>query len=242
MRGIGGRQSRARQWPIAGREAASRVAWMARAAFAVRARAQPRAMWPETPSRVPHLGSPERRSVGPPRVAAFGGGSRPPRHCPAPPWSGGRHLRTHVGAYYIWRTHYKVFASGRRLERTIEQHPDAKIVRDRLESVSAHAPHRTIRRRAQPGSPCPRPGNGRCPQRRNTARRARCGTCGPSVGLAANRTSSSPSTNTSAERPGVRGKASAAASDTGGGVRSISGAGSAGRSASRSGRWSFAFR
>ncbi len=59
----------------------------------------------------------------------------PPRHCPVPPWFGGRHLRTHVGAYYIWRTHYKVFASGRRLERAIEQHPDAKIVRDGLESM-----------------------------------------------------------------------------------------------------------
>ncbi len=53
--------------------------------------AQPRAMWPETPSRVPHLGSPERRGQSVRRVtAAFGGDSRPPRRCPVPPWPGGR--------------------------------------------------------------------------------------------------------------------------------------------------------
>src|SRR3954451_16368255 len=48
-----------------------------------------------------------------------------------------------------------------------------------------------------------------------------CGTCDPLVGRAANRTSRSPSTNTSAERPGVRGSARAAASERGGGVRSM---------------------
>jgi len=46
---------------------------------------------------------------------------------------------------------------------------------------------------------------------------------GPFVGRAANLTSKSPSTNTSADRSGVRGRASAAASDFGGGVRSIIG-------------------
>src|SRR4051794_39584816 len=48
-----------------------------------------------------------------------------------------------------------------------------------------------------------------------------CGICGPSVGFAANLTSRSPSTNTSADRPGVLGSARAAASDVGGGVRSM---------------------
>src|SRR3984957_6536091 len=50
-----------------------------------------------------------------------------------------------------------------------------------------------------------------------------CGTCGPSVGFAANLTSRSPSTNTSADRPGVLGSARAAASETGAGVRSMTG-------------------
>jgi hypothetical protein len=40
-------------------------------------------------------------------------------------------------------------------------------------------------------------------------------------GASGDLTSRSPSTNTSDERPGVRGRASAAASDTGGGVRSM---------------------
>ena len=91
-------------------------------------RAQPRAMWPETPSRIPHLGSPVRRSVGPPRDAAYGGDSRPPRRCPVPPWSGGRHHRARLRAYYVLATHYKVWASGRVLERAVEQHPDGEVV------------------------------------------------------------------------------------------------------------------
>jgi hypothetical protein len=41
------------------------------------------------------------------------------------------------------------------------------------------------------------------------------------VGRAAKRSSRSPSTNTAGDRPGVRGRASAAASDIGGGVRSM---------------------
>jgi len=46
------------------------------------ARTQPRAMWPETPSRVPHLGSPERRSVGPPRVRGVRGRKPAPTALP----------------------------------------------------------------------------------------------------------------------------------------------------------------
>ena len=62
------------------------------------ARAQPRAMWPETPSRVPHLGSPERRSVGPPRVAAFGAIRAPHGVAPCHHGPGVGAAPAHIGA------------------------------------------------------------------------------------------------------------------------------------------------
>lgn len=71
----------------------------------------------------------------------------------------------------------------------------------------------TAARQVQHRSPCPRRGNGQTLPQQNRVHRVTCGTCGPFVGRAANLNSRSPSRISSADRPGVRGKASAAASD-----------------------------
>ena len=84
-----------------------------------------------------------------------------------------------------------------------------------------HARHRTARRQDQLRLPFPQLDNSRFRRRRNRVHRF---DAGPAVRWWGGRrilTSRSPSTNTSDDRPGVRGRASAAASDTGGGVRSM---------------------
>src|SRR4029077_12040698 len=88
MRGIGGRQAGRSVGPD-GREAASRVAWMARAAFAMSAGAAAG----HVAGNAVAIPTPRVTGTAVCRSAAcrgVRGQSLPSRRCPAPPWSGGR--------------------------------------------------------------------------------------------------------------------------------------------------------